>query len=70
MELIHSTYNTSAHDTNKQGEMVGLAKNAQSGPSIDSVHVDGFCRLKLDDGWVQPLGVEGGVMYITQNGAN
>ncbi len=60
LELIHSTCTTSAHNTNKQGEMVGLVKNAQSGPIIDTVHVGGFCRLKLDDGWMHSRGLRGG----------
>ena len=40
-----------------------MAKNVKSGPIIDTGHVGGFCRLKLDDGWVQPLGVGGGDIY-------
>ena len=42
VDLIHSTYTTSAHDTNKQGRTAGLAKNAQSGPIIGAVQVGDF----------------------------
>ena len=42
VDLIHSTYRTSAHDTNKQGGMAGLAKNAWSGSTIGAVCLGGF----------------------------
>ena len=64
VDLIHSTCRTSAHDTNKQRAMAGLAKNASSGPTIGAVRVGGFCRLKMVMGGCSPGGLSlSGVYY-------
>ena len=50
VELVHTTYTNSAHDTNRQEGMAGLAENTRSGPIIGAVRLGGFCRLKLEMG--------------------
>ena len=70
VDLIHSTCTTSAHDINEQCTMAGLAKNAQSGPIIDTVPCWWILQGENGDGWMQSLGNEEKVVYIARNGAN
>ena len=70
MDLIHSTCTTSEHDINKQWAMAGLAKNASSGPTIDTVPCWWILQAENGDGWMQSLGNEEKVVYIAQDGVN